>query len=209
MAKLKLNQVPEKIAKDWLKSFDMLKQQLKLNFKTVFIERQTWETLSGFDNQQRIRVYFGMESGQPGAPSLCAYAVSTIIDTQGIYRDQPDRIFKLETVNVECTYHLKEVIRHIQAWNEWRVEKTESEGSSVSKNLQLFPAAFLLQASDLVELFSHQGSLKVKLEFGLEDRINLLAFNDMPMEIMNASTEYFDFQDPCPPVCDLSSPLMT
>ncbi len=209
MTKLKPNQIPEWKAREWLKKFDKLKQQLRLSFRILFIERQTWKALSGSGNQQRIRVYFGLETGQSDELSLCSYAVSTILDDHGIYRDQPDSIFKLEPVNVECTDRLKEVIGHIQAWNDWRAEKTKSEESFVSNSFQLFPVGFLLQASDLVELFSHQGSLKVKLEFGLEDRINLLAFNDMPMEIMNASTEYFDFQDPCPPVCDLSSPLMT
>jgi hypothetical protein len=209
MTKLKPNQISEKKAKEWLKTFNKLKQQLKLNFRTVFMERQTWEILSGSDNLQRIRVYFGLEAGQPGPRSLCGYAVSTIRDDQGIYRDQSVRIFKLEPVNIECSEQLTEVIRHIKAWNDWRAGKSEAEESKANSNFQLFPAAFLLQASDLAELFSIQGLPKVKLEFGLEERINLLAFNDETMENMNTSAEYFDFQEPCPPVCDLSSPFIT
>ena len=209
MKKLKPNQISEKKAKEWLKTFDKLKQQLKLNFRTVFMERQTWEILSGSDNLQRIRVYFGVEAGQPDDRSLCAYAVSTILDDLGIYRDQPGRIFKLEPENVDCTDHLEEVISHIRDWSDWRAGKLEDEESRDRTNFQFFPAAFLLQASDLVELFSHHGSMKVKLEFGMEDRINLLAFNDETMENMKISAEYFDFQEPCPPVCDLNSPFMT
>jgi hypothetical protein len=209
MTKLKPNQISEKKAKEWLKTFNKLKQQLKLNFRTVFMERQTWEILSGSDNLQRIRVYFGIETGQPGALSLCAYAVSTVYDERGIYRDQPNRIFKLEPVNIDCSEQLTEVIRHIKAWNDWRTGKAEAEESRTNNSLQLFPAAFLLQAADLAELFSIQGLTKVKLEFGLEERINLLAFNDETMENMKISAEYFDFQEPCPPVCDLSSPFIT
>jgi hypothetical protein len=209
MKKLKPNQISEKKAKEWLKTFDKLKQQLKLKFRTVFMERQTWEILSGSDNLQRIRVYFGLEEGQTGARSLRAYAVSTILDDQGIYCDQPGRIFKLEPENVDCTDHLEEVISHIRDWSDWRAGKLEDEESRDRANFQLFPAAFLLQASDLIELFSHQGSMKVKLEFGLEDRINLLAFNEVTLENRNSSTAYFDFQDPCPPVCDLNSPFIT
>lgn len=209
MTKLKPNQIPEWKAKEWLKKFDNLKQQIKLSFSPLFIERQTWKTLSGSGNQQRIRVYFGLETGQSGELSLCSYAVSTILDDHGIYRDQPDRIFKLEPVNVDCTELLQEVIRHIQAWNDWRAEKAKNEESVVPNSFQPFPVAFLLQASDLVELFSYQGSMKVKLEFGLDDRINLLAFNDVTIENRNSSAEYFDFQDPCPPICDQNTPLIT
>jgi hypothetical protein len=209
MAKLKPNQISEKKAMEWLSKFDKMKKQIKLNFRTFFIERQTWEILSGSGNLQRIRVYFGLETGQPGARSLCAYAISTTHDDQGIYRDQPGRIFKLDPANVDCTGQLEEVVRHIKAWNDWRAGKAETKQSKANNNFQLFPAAFLLHASNLSELFSHQGLAKVKLEFGMEERINLLAFNDETMENMNTSAEYFDFQEPCPPVCDLSSPFIT
>jgi hypothetical protein len=70
------HKVPEKEAKKWIGEFDKLKKGFKINFNNFFLEKQTWKELSGAENQERIRVYFGLEARSSGKFSaVCAYAV--------------------------------------------------------------------------------------------------------------------------------------
>jgi hypothetical protein len=200
--------VPEKEAKKWIGEFDKLKKGLKINCNNFFLEKQSWDELSGPESLSRIRVYFGLEAGSSGKFSACAYAVSTIIDKSGIYRDQIKEVYKLEPKNINSSSNLEEVKKQIQAWREWRKEESATEDSVQKKPLPLFPIAFLLHADDLKELFAKQGKNKIKLEFGMDSGINFLMSGETLTRSTSGEHEYFDFVEPCPPVCDPESPLV-
>lgn len=202
------HKVPEKEAKKWIGEFDKLKKEFKINFNNFFLEKQTWKELSGAENQERIRVYFGLEEGSSGKLSVCAYAVSTIIDKSGIYRDQIQEVYKLEPKNINFSANLEEVKKHIKAWRAWRLEESANEGVVQKKPLPLFPVAFLLHADDLKELFAKQGKNKIKLEFGMDSEINFLMSGETLSRSTSGEQDYFDFGEPCPPYCDPESPLI-
>ncbi len=202
------HKVPEKEAKKWIGEFDSLKKEFKLNFNDFFLEKQTWEELSGMDNMKRLRVYFGLENKSSGNSSVCGYAVSTIKDTNGIYRDQVQKVYKLEPKNINASSNLEEVKKHLQAWRELRKEVSESEAVVHKKPSTLFPNAFLLHADDLMLLFSKSGQGKIKLEFGMDSKINLLSSGEIATRSTFGDQEYFDYAEPCPPFCDPESMLM-
>lgn len=201
------HKVPDKEAQKWIGAFEKLKKELKININNFFLEKQTWKELSGDENMNRIRVYFGLEGTPSGKLSACAYAVSTILDGSGIYHDQVQKIYKLEPRNINSSGNLEEVKKYIQAWKDWRKEESATEGAVQKQLLPLFPNAFLLHAGDLKELFAKQGKNKIKLEFGMDSAINLLMSVETLARSTSSENEYFDFHEPCPPYCDPESPL--
>lgn len=202
------HKVAEKEAKKWIGEFDKLKKGLKISLNNFFLEKQTWKELSGSENQNRIRVYFGLETRASGIPIVGAYAVETKIDGSGLYRDQISKVFKLDPTNINSSANLEEVKKQIQAWREWRKEESVTEDSDQKKLSHLFPNAFLLNADDLKQLFAKEGKTRIKMEFGIDSVINLLLTADTTTRSTSAQNEYFDYIDPCPPVCDSESPLM-
>jgi hypothetical protein len=65
-----------------------------------------------------------------------------------------------------------------------------------------------LHADDLKELFAKEGKNKIKMEFGIDSEINLLMSAETLTRSTSGESEYFDYIDPCPPVCDPESPLL-
>jgi hypothetical protein len=202
------HKVPEKEAQKWIGAFDKLKKGLKIDINNFFLEEQTWKELSGTEKENRIRVYFGLEGTPSGKLSACAYAVSTILDGSGIYRDQVQKVFKLEPRNMNSSANLEEVKKHIQAWREWRKAESATEGAVQMKPSPIFPVAFLLHSDDLKELFAKQGKNKIKLEFGKDSGINFLMSGETLTRSTSGENEYFDYAEPCPPYCDPESPLV-
>lgn len=202
------HKVPEKAAQKWIGEFDKLKKGLKVNFNNFFLENTTWKELSGIDNLNRIRVYFGLETRSSGKPSVCAFAVETKTDGSGVHRDQISKIFKLEPKNINVTSNLDEVKKIVKAWREWRNALDVSDEVFQKKPSSLFPVAFLLHADDLKTLFSKPGNSKIKLELGRDTGINLLMMGEMLTRSISGENEYFDFSEPCPPDCDPESPLL-
>ena len=204
----KSHKVPEKTAQKWIWEFDKLKKGLKINFNNYFLEEQTWKELSGADNQERIRVYFGLEYRASGKPTVCAYAVETKIDGSGVSRDQISKVFKLEPKNINVTADLDEVKKQIKAWCDWRKEESVCENSGQKDPSHLFPNAFLLHAGDLKHLFAKQGQNKIKLEFVKDSEINFLMSGETLTRSTSGEIVYFDYAGPCPPDCDPESPLL-
>lgn len=204
----KNHKVPEKEAQKWIGEFDKLKKEFKINFSNFFLEEQTWKELSGAENQERIRVYFGLEARSSGKPIVCAYSVETKIDGSGVYRDQISKLFKLDPKNIDVTLNLDEVKKQIQAWREWRKEEPVTKDSDQKKTSPLFPVSFLLHADDLKHLFAKQGKNKIKLEFGKDSEINFLMSGETLIRSTSVENEYFDYAEPCPPYCDLESTLL-
>lgn len=202
------HKVPEKAAQKWIGEFDKLKKGLKINFTNFFLERISWNELSGAGNHNRIRVYFGLETRSSGKPSVCAFAFETKTDGSGVHRDQISKIFKLEPKNINITSNLDEVKKLIKSWREWRKTEPVSDGLIQKKPSPQFPVAFLLHADDLIELFSKPGNAKIKLEFGMDSGINFLMSGETLTRSTSGEHEYFDFVEPCPPVCDPESPLV-
>jgi hypothetical protein len=202
------HKVPEKEAKKWIGEFSKLKKQLKLNCNHFFMEKQTWEILAGADKSQRIRVYFGFEAESSGKLSACAYVVSTIRDEGGSFRDQTDKIIKLDPKNLDYSSKINEVIGHIKKWNDWRNGLIEDKEFKKVSERHLFPAAFLLHSQDLAVLFSSSSSKKIKVEFGLDSGINFLLSGETNTRSINGVNDFFDFADPCPPYCDPESPFI-
>ncbi len=200
--------VPEKTALKWIVEFDKLKKGLKIDFSNFIIEKTTWIELSGANNLNRIRVYFGLEYSPSGKPSGCAYAVGTLLDGSGVYRDQISKIFKLDPKNIEVTSRLEDVKKHLKAWNEWRNGKHTPGAETQKKTSAKFPVAFLLHSDDLIEIYSKPGNSKVKLEFAKNDEINLLMSGEALTRSIPIKNEYFDFINPCPPICDPESLLI-
>jgi hypothetical protein len=198
----KTNQVPDKQAGEWLDAFRKFSGHLKIRVNPMFMERKTWEILSGAGHDLRIRIYFGLESGPSGKPVQCAYAVATVPDIQGVHRDQLGKIFRLDPVNRDFSAETTLVKSQIQDWSIWRNNNNPDEPG---KNK--FPRAFLLHASDLSTLFLKNNRSKVKLDFGLESDVNMLMYADTADLKAAVQSEYFDFSSPCPPYCDPGSPF--
>lgn len=202
MGERKTNQVPDKQAGEWLDAFRKFSGTLKIRVNPMFMERKTWDMLSGAGHDMRIRIYFGIEDGPSGKPVQCAYAVATVPDSRGVSRDQAGMIFRLDPVNRDFSSETGKVKTHIRDWNTWR---NDNDPEEPGKNK--FPTAFLLHATDLSTLFMKNNKSKVKLDFGLESDVNLLMYGESTGLKTADQSGYYDFSSPCPPYCDPESPF--
>lgn len=198
---MKTNQIPAEKAKGWMKNFEKEKQSSQLKWKPFFLEKSTYEKLTG-DAPKRIRIYLGLEKAENGGQEVVAFAVATAPDATGVFRDLTDVVFKLGKENIDYSAKTEEVKAALKAWREWK--KSDSSAKAKSRE-SIYPNGFLTHDEEFKEILAKQGKKRAIVEFGMEEQVTLLLASDEEATAKTPEISYFDFMEPCPPVCDSGS----
>jgi len=198
---LKRDEVPYYESKNWKDNY--LKEQtqsLEVIIPDFYLEKSTYEILS-VNNQNRIRVYLGLEEEkQEGKYVACLFAFSSYPTGDCLcgYIDLKKPVYKLTATNQDYSDNLDEVKTAIARWKSWRSGETDPESEYAMERQYIYPLAYLLTKYEMIELFVTQLYEKIKIDFGIEKLMKA-----MISAVSDANpTGVYDYTDPCPPMCD-------
>lgn len=212
MAKVNLNfkrdQVPPEQAENWV--LNMEEEQnftFNLIIPTIVVQKETYKILTG-ENENRIRIYLGLEpEKEDNKYKLCAYAVSSFLLGSGdVFRDYENPVYKLEKINQNCSSKTKEVIENIRQYRKWRNGELDEKNEWSRFRKFIYPNAYLLNKYEMHEIFSMQNKQEAQIGFGISKTMNAMIYPEVKEKREpKDQSMVFDFTDPCPPICDLSS----
>lgn len=208
--KLKRDQLPPKKAENWRKNFEEeASKTFNLKLTPIILQKDTYKLLIG-ENENRVRVYLGLEEKQEdGKYVLCAYAVSSFLLGSGdVYADYETPVFKLGNNNEDFSDNTEAVIESIRLYRKWRAGEIDQEDAGAPFRQYIYPNAYLLTKFELHELFNAQNHDRIKIEFGINKTMDVMVSSIPDMTIKSAAEggeedfEEFNNTGLCPPYCD-------
>ena len=213
--KLKRDQLPARKAKNWRASFQEEENHtFNLKVPKIFFKKSTYLALAG-ENENRIRLYLGLDTEKKdGKYTLCVFAVSAFLMGSGdVYADYETPVFKLTPQNEDYSNKLKEVLKSIKLYRQWRSGELDPDGPGADVRQYIYPNAYLMTKFELHEIFVTQNSEEALIDFGISKTMSAMVRPKRQKKanvLLKSASIAEDGEDddsfndmlPCPPACD-------
>lgn len=201
---LKRDQLPPIQAQNWRENFNEENlYSFSLKVHQIILKKETYKLLAG-DNENRIRIYLGLEEEQEdGKFVICAYAVSAFLLGSGdVYFDYETPVFKLSKINVNYSAKTNNVVEDIERYQKWRNGELSTDCKYAEMRKFIYPKAYLLTKYELHEIFNVENKKEAEIGFGISKTMNVMIYPDVnDSRTFDDQAEVFDFSGLCPPIC--------